>query len=323
MLQQTQVKTVIPYFERFIATFPTVTALANAHEDAVLALWSGLGYYSRARNLHRSARIVIQEFSGLIPQNIQELITLPGVGASTAAAICSLAYNQPTAILEGNVKRIIARYFLISGASEKAETKKQLLQHAKQCMPAKRCQEYTQAIMDLGALICTPRNPQCSNCPLHTNCLAYQQGVVDAFPEKKTKKKRPEYEQEFILFYTREPLIYLEKRPASGIWGGLWCLSEKSQHPLADSLETWPIMNITHTFSHFIWHITAQALEIKPEIIDNKTLFTIGAWVSPAKLNTLGLSKPIQNIIQRFLHDFGEHAPTPQSHRVAPRPLLV
>ena len=180
MLQQTQVKTVIPYFLRFIERFPSLKHLAEASEDEVLAYWSGLGYYRRGRNLPRAARLIQTEFNGVFPSDTQQLITLPGIGDSTAAAIASLAFNQPTAILDGNVKRILSRYFLISGAPEKAATKNTLQTHADLCMShTTRAADYTQAIMDLGATVCTPKKTACSRCPVNTSCKAYAQDQVE------------------------------------------------------------------------------------------------------------------------------------------------
>ncbi|AHE67433.1 A/G-specific adenine glycosylase [Legionella oakridgensis ATCC 33761 = DSM 21215] len=188
MLQQTQVRTVIPYFLRFMNTFPTLRTLACASEDQVLAQWSGLGYYSRARNLHKTAKIICNDFHDYFPDDIETLMKLPGIGPSTAAAIASLAFNKPTAILDGNVKRVLCRYFLIAGSMEQTSVTRQLWQLAKQCMPLHDCAAYTQAIMDLGATCCTIKSPNCSNCPLHTTCLAYQTNEVAHYPHKKLKK---------------------------------------------------------------------------------------------------------------------------------------
>ena len=172
MLQQTQVKTVIPYFNHFIAKFPDIQQLAHAYEDRVLAQWSGLGYYSRARNLHKTAKIICEKYKGEFPRELADLIALPGIGPSTAAAIASQAFNQATPILDGNVKRVLCRYFLIDGWPEHSSVKQKLWQLAKECMPTERCADYTQAIMDLGATRCTARNPDCANCPLQYTCLA-------------------------------------------------------------------------------------------------------------------------------------------------------
>lgn len=188
MLQQTQVKTVIPYFIRFINRFPDIRSLAGAEEDDVLALWSGLGYYSRGRNLHKTARMICETHNGVIPDKVSELTRLPGIGESTAAAIASLAYNQRTPILDGNVKRVLSRFFLISDSLELTHVKQKLWKLADACMPSQQCADYTQAIMDLGATCCLARNPTCELCPLQQNCQAFLTKQVKNIPKKKRKK---------------------------------------------------------------------------------------------------------------------------------------
>lgn len=185
MLQQTQVQTVIPYFERFMQQFPNINTLAQANDDEVLSLWSGLGYYSRARNLHQTAKIVVQHHGGVLPDNYQLLKELPGIGPSTAAAIASQAFNQPIAILDGNVKRVLTRFFMIKGYPEQAQVKKTLWELANSCMPNENCANYTQAIMDLGSLCCTPKNPNCHNCPLQNSCLALKYEEQHLYPTKR------------------------------------------------------------------------------------------------------------------------------------------
>ncbi|WP_019217249.1 A/G-specific adenine glycosylase [Legionella tunisiensis] len=184
MLQQTQVKTVIPYFNRFIDSFPDVWQLAKASEDQVLAHWSGLGYYSRARNLSQTAKIICEKYAGEFPLALVDLVALPGIGPSTAAAIASQAFNQPTAILDGNVKRVLCRYFLIEGWPEQSAIKQRLWQLANQCMPRQRCADYTQAIMDLGATCCTVRQPNCASCPIQKTCLANIHHKTAFYPQK-------------------------------------------------------------------------------------------------------------------------------------------
>ncbi|MDX2346618.1 MAG: A/G-specific adenine glycosylase, partial [Legionella sp.] len=191
MLQQTQVKTVIPYFEKFIARFPNIKTLASATEDDVLAYWAGLGYYSRGRNLQKTAYLITTEFNHIFPSDLKQLIMLPGIGDSTAAAIRSLAFNQPAAILDGNVKRILSRYFLIAGHPNTSAIKKTYQQHATACLPTTRAADYTQAIMDLGALVCTPKNPSCDMCPMAAHCLAKAKQLTANYPEKAPKKTIP------------------------------------------------------------------------------------------------------------------------------------
>ena len=306
MLQQTQVKTVIPYFERFIANFPSVNELAMASEDEVLSLWSGLGYYSRGRNLHKTAVIIHTEYNGKFPEDIKTLMQFPGIGASTAAAIASQAFNQPTAILDGNVKRVLSRYFLISGYSSQTTT--QLWQLANQCMSHERPADYTQAIMDLGATCCKPNNPNCPQCPLQTTCLAYQGNVVADFPTKKPKKTLPIKHQQFLLMYNQDQQIYLEKRAPTGLWGGLWCTpsldlgvnpvqSIKNTYGL-DVIRVNHLMDIKHIFSHFKLYIEAFSIETKAT--DSSIFECSGHWFYPEETSKLGLAKPITDIIKRF-----------------------
>ncbi|KGP64137.1 DNA glycosylase [Legionella norrlandica] len=273
MLQQTQVQTVIPYFNRFIEHFPEIALVARAEEDEVLSLWSGLGYYSRARNLHKTAQIINEQYHGLFPEDLDALVQLPGIGASTAAAILSQAFNKPTAILDGNVKRVLSRYFLVDGWPEQAQVKKKLWDLAYSCMPEERCADYTQAIMDLGATRCTNKNPDCLHCPLQKHCLAFQKNEQLLYPTKKIKKQRPIFSQQLLVLHNEEGQIYLEKRPPTGLWGGLWCF------PALDS-EACPsqyielhyklkgekpelITKFKHSFSHFHLEITALSIKIR------------------------------------------------------------
>lgn len=309
MLQQTQVKTVIPYFNRFMQRFPDIWQLAEAPEDAILAHWSGLGYYSRARNLATTAKIICEKFAGQLPTQLDALKALPGIGASTAAAIAAQAFNQPAAILDGNVKRVLSRYFLIAGFSEQSAVKQQLWQLANQCMPEERCKDYTQAIMDLGALCCTTRQPKCPSCPLQHSCLANLQQQTHAFPHKKTKKTLPVKQQQFLVLYNAEDKIYLEKRAPTGLWGGLWCLPSiddliscpinhiKTQYDLL-GLQTREIMNLKHSFSHF--HLTIKALAIKTVSQAKQAKDSNGKWFSTDEIYTLGIAKPVADIIQQF-----------------------
>ncbi|MEI6094549.1 MAG: A/G-specific adenine glycosylase [Gammaproteobacteria bacterium] len=303
MLQQTQVKTVIPYFLNFMQRFPDIHTLAQAPLDDVLAAWSGLGYYSRARNLHRTAQEVVNQYQGIFPDELSHLQNLPGIGRSTAAAIASLAFEHPTAILDGNVKRVLSRYFKIAGTDRTFET--QLWELTQACMPQKECRAYTQAIMDLGALCCTLHRPNCSLCPLRTDCRALHANVVQDYPEKKPKKTRPTRHEQFIVLYSTDHQIYLEQRPLSGIWGGLWCLPSISQdidineHLNATYIVTTdcgaPFMIYKHSFTHFHLHIKAYSIQISP----NSTL--PGSWYTPSSIDQLGLAKPVKDIIHKFI----------------------
>lgn len=309
MLQQTQVKTVIPYFLAFMARFPDIKTLACASEDDVLSHWSGLGYYSRARNLHKSAIIIHNELNGEFPNNLESLLKLPGIGESTAAAIASLAFNKATAILDGNVKRVLSRYFQVSGSPDLAAVKQQLWVLATACMPLTRCADYTQAIMDMGATCCRPKKPDCMTCPMQTTCLAYKNNVVADYPHKKPKKTLPTRKQQFLLLHNQHNLIYLEKRPPTGLWGGLWCLPciEMDVCPSSHIRNTYQlqtdhpqvITKIKHSFSHFHLHILALSMQshASGKIVNESQ----GRWFRADEMVGLGLAKPVSLIIQRFL----------------------
>jgi A/G-specific adenine glycosylase len=311
MLQQTQVQTVIPYFERFIQVFPTIHELAQAEEDKVLSLWSGLGYYSRARNIHRTAKIISHQYQGFFPLELPLLIDLPGIGPSTAAAILSQAFNMPTAILDGNVKRVLTRFFRIAGFTEQALVKKTLWDLAHCCMPKQRCADYTQAIMDLGATCCTTKNPNCFNCPLQENCQAFKYKEQTLYPTKKIKKPVPQLQQQFLVLYDERGMIYLEKRPPTGLWGGLWCLPGidhaicpltyiKSQYALEGETPQQLIM-FKHRFSHF--HLEIKALSIKIQSLGDQVAETPGQWVKQEKLSSLGLAKPTSLILSHLYEE--------------------
>ena len=270
MLQQTQVATVIPYFERFMARFASVESLAAAPVDEVLHLWSGLGYYARARNLHRAAEQLCDEFGGEFPQDLAGLQSLPGIGRSTAGAILSLAGGQRQTILDGNVKRVLARYFAEPGWPGRTAVMNRLWELAESLTPQTRVAAYNQAMMDLGAGVCTRGSPDCTSCPLGGDCAAYRLGRQQDFPGRKPKKSLPQRAVRMLL--VREPAgtILLERRPPTGVWGGLWCLPELA--PDADPL-SWCADRIRqpavlgrvlaprrHTFSHF--HLDIEPVEI-------------------------------------------------------------
>lgn len=277
MLQQTQVKTVIPYYERFMASFPSITALANADEDKVLHHWTGLGYYARARNLHKAAKFIVSDHQGVFPTEIEKVMALSGIGRSTAGAILSLALNQHHPILDGNVKRVLARNYLVAGYNGLTKFDKALWQLSETLTPAIDTGFYTQAMMDLGATVCTRSKPNCEICPLKTSCLAFATAQQAEFPQKKPKKKIPEKNTIMVIPKVSTPTsnkVLMEKRPPTGIWGGLWCfyeVSEKSEiTTLLQSLGLKPITKqnsqqelttFRHTFSHF-------HLDISPIVID-------------------------------------------------------
>lgn len=308
MLQQTQVQTVIGYFDRFMQRFPDLSALAAAEEDEVLSLWSGLGYYSRARNLHKTAKMIVTDYQANFPSQLEELIKLPGIGASTAAAIATQAFNLPAAILDGNVKRVLSRYFEVEGWPQQSKVHKKLQELAEECLPKERFADYTQAIMDLGALCCTPKNPACERCPVQQHCQAYNNNTTAQYPAKKPKKKLPTQHWQFLLVHNAHGQIYLEKRPGLGLWGGLWCLPQLEQEQCAltylkqemalEALEMKPFMQFKHSFSHFHLNIQANSLQALPDPCQIKE--NSGDWFHPEQLDGLGLARPVSLILQEW-----------------------
>jgi len=272
MLQQTQVATVIPYYQRFMESFPTIIDLANADEDTVLHHWTGLGYYARARNLHKAAKLIANEHNGNFPTEIDQVIALSGIGRSTAGAILSLSLNQHHPILDGNVKRVLARCYLVAGYNGLSAFDKTLWQLSEQLTPAIETASYNQAMMDLGATVCTRSKPKCEVCPLQASCLALAGSEQSNYPQKKPKKKIPEKSTIMVipkLTQNDKSQVLMEKRPPAGIWGGLWCFHEVSKH--ADISKLLTSLNLKeqsresldsfrHTFSHF-------HLDIEPIIV--------------------------------------------------------
>ena len=272
MLQQTQVTTVIPYYERFMQRFPQVTDLAKAPQDEVLHLWTGLGYYARARNLHKAAKMVAEEHGGVFPTDFEQVLALPGVGRSTAGAVLSLSLNQNHAILDGNVKRVLARYYAVSGWPGEKQTENKLWDLAEQNTPdgsstKRKVVSYNQAMMDMGATICTRSKPKCQECPIANDCLANAEDDYKSYPGKKPKKAIPVKNTTFYLFKQGSKIL-LEQRPPAGIWGGLWSFIEESekQQPLEtfgfEVIGKTELTPFRHTFSHFHLDIKAQLIEV-------------------------------------------------------------
>ncbi len=268
MLQQTQVQTVIPYFERFMKRFPDVVTLADAAQDEVLQHWSGLGYYARARNLHKAAQQVRDEHGGVFPSTLEDVMALPGVGRSTAGAILSLAFDQRHPILDGNVKRVLARHEAIEGWPGMTAVAKELWEVAETNTPQQDVAAYTQAIMDLGATLCTRSRPACELCPVAADCVARGAGTVALFPGRKPKKDKP-LRATTMVIAKHDGHVYLERRPESGIWGGLWSLPEIEGDDAAswcrerlardiDDVESWGLLR--HSFSHY-------DLDIRPIVV--------------------------------------------------------
>ncbi len=235
MLQQTQVATVIGYYDRFMQRFPDVRALAAAPVDEVLHLWTGLGYYARARNMHRAAQLIVAEHGGEFPQSIEAVQALPGIGRSTAGAILALSRSQRHPILDGNVKRVLARYFGIEGFPGEREVEKTLWSLADECTPTERVADYTQAIMDLGATLCVRSRPLCAACPLAEHCVARIEGRQSALPTARPKKIRPQRTAYVVLMVRDDGAVLLERRPPAGIWGGLWTLPQFDEREAAQA----------------------------------------------------------------------------------------
>jgi A/G-specific adenine glycosylase len=306
MLQQTQVTTVIPYFQRFISRFPDVAALAAAPLDEVLHLWTGLGYYARARNLHRAAQTIVAQYGGEFPTSFAEIVALPGVGRSTAGAILSLALGQHYPILDGNVKRVLARCYAIEGWPGKKEVENRLWQISEEVTPAQGVGQFNQAMMDLGALVCTRAKPKCELCPLNTGCLANGNSSWGKYPGKKPKQTLPEKTAYFLLLQHGDG-VWLEQRPGVGLWGGLFCFPQFStcadlalwlqQRGLADHhLEQ--LTAFRHTFSHFHLDIVPFWLNIEQtaSAMDEGT----GLWYNLAQPPAVGLAAPVERLLQQL-----------------------
>jgi A/G-specific adenine glycosylase len=303
MLQQTQVSTVIPYFERFMQRFPDVRALADAPDDEVLHLWTGLGYYARARNLLRAARAVRDSHAGVFPRSIEAVVELPGIGRSTAGAILALAGDQRHPILDGNVKRVLARYYAVEGAPDEAATISTLWKLADANTPAKGVATYTQAIMDLGATVCTRARPRCPTCPLERDCLAHASGREAELPARKTKRAARKQKHAVMVVAKSAGKVLLVQRPPSGIWGGLWCLPEFGDREsaaafVADELgvvdATGSLPDIEHSFTHFDLVITPIVARCRgaSRVRDAGTL-----WYDLNDPARVGLPAPIQKLL--------------------------
>ncbi|MGX2030889.1 MULTISPECIES: A/G-specific adenine glycosylase [Methylocaldum] len=306
MLQQTQVVTVIPYFERFVGHFPVVDALAQASLDEVIALWAGLGYYARARNLHRAARIIVEQHDAQLPVTLEELSALPGIGRSTAGAILSLGSGIRAPILDGNVKRVLCRYQGIEGWPGDTRILARLWQLSEELTPSLRIADYNQAMMDLGATVCTKRKPVCSACPISANCVALQSGRVDAIPAPKPKQTLPVRQCFMLVLRNACGELYLEKRPNTGIWGGLWSLPEfdseedvyawcTKQHIDCFELERLPQRR--HTFSHYHLDFVPLVARTHSEYygISEPSLYR---WLTPDK--TIGLPAPVLKLVNEI-----------------------
>ena len=329
MLQQTQVATVIPYYQRFVASFPNIAALASASEDEVLSHWSGLGYYARGRNLHRAAKIITDQYKGEFPRAFEQILELPGIGRSTAAAICALAYHERRAILDGNVQRVLARYKGVEGWAGNKKVEEQLWQQAENLLPPPlRCRDaedknlqtglpsgegwgegsdiatYTQALMDMGATVCTRSKPKCNECPVQNNCVALATDRIKQLPTPRPRKAVPEKRSTFMLLLHGNE-IFLEKRASQGIWGGLWCPPqiEDGQGVPDDYLqrngmlvnERIDLAEFTHTFTHFKLHIAPVLLRVAHKPIQAQQ--STSAWLTVAKALQAAIPTPVRKML--------------------------
>ncbi len=306
MLQQTQVASVITYFTRFTLRFPDVRALASASLDEVLHLWTGLGYYARARNLHRAAQIICDQHQGEFPSDLAAVEALPGIGKSTAGAILALAFNQRQPILDGNVKRVLARYGAVEGWPGQANVEKQLWSLAEQLTPVARVAHYTQAIMDLGATVCTPKNPACDFCPARVKCQALAQNAIERYPFPKPRKALPVRKCSMLMITNTAGEVLLEQRPPVGIWGGLWSFPECDPQTdwrlwLAEQLgleiesaQTWS--SVKHTFSHF--HLEIQPVHVVTRMT-GRVLMEGGTrvWYNSIYPDARGFAAPVKRLL--------------------------
>ena len=310
MLQQTQVATVIPYYKKFMQSFPEIKKLALANEDSVLHHWTGLGYYARARNLHKTAKLIYLQRQGVFPTVLEELVDLPGIGRSTAGAILALASNQYAVILDGNVKRVLSRYHCVKGWSGQSSTQKKLWRLAERHTPTKNCRSYTQAMMDLGATLCTRTKPSCLVCPLQLSCEAHLSQRTIEFPYKKPSKKPPVKTTQMLILQSQlGDKVLLEKRPPHGIWGGLWSFPEiqandhidtfiqKHGFIINDEIMNWK--DIRHTFSHFHLNIKPRVLHLdkEPSNVMEKPDWH---WYDLNSPSELGLAAPVKKLLKKL-----------------------
>ena len=307
MLQQTQVATVRDYYLRFLRRFPDLAALAAAPLDDVLALWSGLGYYSRARNLHRCAQVVQREHGGTFPRSAEALARLPGIGRSTAAAIAAFCYGERVAILDGNVKRVLTRALGFGADLSLAANERALWQRAQDLVPPQGVEDYTQGLMDLGATLCSARNPACDRCPLAQVCVAYREGRPQAYPVK-TRRLRRGTRRHALLWLEHGPQVWLVQRAPRGVWAGLWSLPEfDSPEALQALLQAWPgqgenLPTIVHVLTHLDWTLQPLRWRLPARLgtrrVDALTAqLPAGRWVDLGQALQLGLPAPVRKLL--------------------------
>lgn len=309
MLQQTQVVTAIPYFENFMSCFSDVEVLAKAQQDEVLHYWSGLGYYARARNLHKAARLICNQHNGVFPENFEQVLALPGIGRSTAGAILAQASGQRHAILDGNVKRVLARYHGVEGWPGKTSVQEILWAYAEQHTPEVHLADYTQGIMDFGATLCTRGKPGCDECPVSSGCVAFNEHRMAELPTSKARKAMPIKTARMLILLDDNNQVMLEKRPPAGIWGGLWSLPEVSMDEDLEAFceQQWrfavtdiePGEIFRHTFSHYHFDILPCRLRVKnPEqsVMEAESI----VWYNTSQPDQRGLPAPVKTLLNRL-----------------------
>ncbi|TWH64660.1 A/G-specific DNA-adenine glycosylase [Azomonas agilis] len=309
MLQQTQVATVLDYYQRFMATLPDLKALAEAPEDEVLHLWTGLGYYSRARNLHKTAHILMQQYEGNFPASVEQLEALPGIGRSTAGAIASIALGMRAPILDGNVKRVLSRHWAVEGYPGESAVARQLWDLAERLTPTERVNHYTQAMMDLGATLCTRTKPSCLLCPVVASCKAHILGREQDFPTPKPRQTVPQKHVVMPLLVDAQGCILLYRRPSTGLWGGLWSLPEleslsalplwAQRHGITLGLQQ-PLAEISHRFSHFQLQIEPWLVQVEAAAVGIAEADWL--WYNIKQPPRLGLAAPVKTLLKRVTH---------------------
>ena len=305
MLQQTQVAAVLGYYERFLARFPDVQSLAAAPLDDVLALWSGLGYYSRARNLHRCAQEVVNVHGGSFPRTAEVLATLPGIGPSTAAAISSFCFGERAAILDGNVKRVLTRVLGFGDDLSLGANERRLWEHARELLPVRALEEdmprYTQGLMDLGATVCLPRNPSCLLCPVQPDCVAAREGQPQAYPVKTKKLKRTAESLWLLHARADDGSVWLQKRPTPGVWAGLYCLPVFPSRDALEDVLPQPLRAGLRDVEPFVHVLTHKDLHLHPvqAALPQGTRVGEGAWFGPGEWPALGLPAPVRRFLER------------------------
>jgi len=320
MLQQTQVLRVIDYFERFMNRFPSIATLAEATNDEVMAAWSGLGYYARARNLHAAAKLIALRHNGEVPEDFAQLIALPGIGRSTAGAIRSSAFGVPTPILDGNVKRVLSRVHAIRGRSGESATEKELWRLAELHTPTEEIETYTQGIMDFGANLCRKVHPLCEQCLLVSSCQAFAQGIVDEVPVPRKRTRQPLRRTYMLLMTDRAGRLFVERRPQSGLWGGLWSVPmrslEEGYEDLAGSQagEVSKLPAFTHQFTHFSLEIHPVRLTVDRFVRDQEDA---ARWVVPEECDALGMPAPTKRLIEQAFLTIPQNARSHQADDAA------